>query len=98
MSQAIITFPKTKRYTLGQKLDSLSLEIFELIFKISLYPKEQKIEILINISSKIDLLKILLRLAHDNKSLSTKSYLSLQESLQEIGKMAGGWLRYFKSS
>lgn len=79
-------------------MDNLTLEIFELISQIPLYPKEQKMEILIKMSSKIDLLKILLRLANVNKSLSTKSYLSLQESLQEIGKMAGGWLRYFKSS
>lgn len=98
LSHQIISFPKTKRYSLGQKLDSFTLEIFELISQIPLYPKEQKIELLIKISSKIDLLKILLRLSHDNKSLSIKSYLFLQEQLQEIGKMAGGWLKYFKSS
>lgn len=91
-------FPKSDRYTLGGKLDSITLEIFELISQVPLYPKEQKIDILIQMSSKIDLLKILFRMACDNKSLSIKSYLSLQESLQEIGKMAGGWLRYFKSS
>lgn len=90
--------PKTDRYSLGQKLDYISLEIFELISQIPLYPKDQKQEILIKISSKIDLLKILLRLAHENKSINIKSYLSLQENLQEIGKMAGGWLRYFKNS
>lgn len=98
MSYQITTFPKTKRYTLGQKLDNLTLDIFELISQVSIRPKEQKMEILMKMSSKIDLLKILLRLAHDNKSLNTNSYLSLQEQLQEIGKMAGGWLRYFKNS
>ncbi len=83
---------------MGQKLDKISLEIFELISQIPLFPKEQKIEILIKISSKIDLLKILLRLANENKDLNIKSYLFLQEQLQEIGKMAGGWLKYFKNS
>lgn len=91
-------FPKRDRYSLGQRLDNISLEIFEQIFKISISPKEQKIEILINMSSKIDLLKVLLRLSSDNKSLDTKSYLLLQQKLQEIGKMAGGWLKYFKNS
>lgn len=98
MSHQITTFPKTNRYSLGQKLDTITLEIFELLFRIPLYQKEQKIEILTNMSSKIDLLKIILRLSHDNKSLTTKAYLSLQEQLQEIGKMAGGWLRYLKNS
>lgn len=91
-------FPKTRRYTLGQKIDQITLDIFELIFKINISAKDQKSEILQNISSKIDLLKILIRLAHDNKDLNIASYLILQESLQEIGKMAGGWLRYLRNS
>ena len=91
-------FPKTRRYTLGQKIDQITLDIFELIFKVNTSAKAQKLEILQNISNKIDLLKILIRLARDNKDLSTTSYLALQESLQEIGKMAGGWLRYLRNS
>ena len=95
---ALNLFPKRDRYSLGQKLDNIVLEIFEQISKISLVSKEQKIETLQSISTKLDLLKILLRFSHDNKSLNTKTYLSLEEQLQEIGKMAGGWLRYFKNS
>jgi len=83
---------------LGQKLENITLETFELISQVTLYPKEQKIEILIKLSSKIDLLKVLLRLSYDNKDLSQQTYLSLQEQLQEIGKMTGGWLKYFKNS
>jgi len=70
----------------------------EMVTKVSLLSKQEKLETLQTISSKIDLLKILLRLANENKSMSIKPYLSLEESLQEIGKMAGGWLRYFKNS
>lgn len=91
-------FPKTRRYTLGQKIDQITLDIFELIFKTNVSAKDQKTEIMQNVSSKIDLLKILIRLAYDNKDLKTASYLNLQENLQEIGRMAGGWLRYLKNS
>jgi len=38
-------------------------------------------------------LKILIRLAEDIKALPTKKYLYLEELLQEIGKMLGGWIR-----
>lgn len=98
MSQILATFPKAKRYTLGQKLDQTALDILEFIFKINTSAKEQRLETLKTISSKVDLLKVLIRLAHDDKTLNTKSYLILQERLQEIGKMIGGWTRYLKNS
>lgn len=93
---AIATFPKTKRYTLGQKLDNITLEIFELLFSVT--NSNNKTETLSKISNKIDLLKILLRLAKDTQGLTNKSYLELQEMLQEIGKMLGGWIRATKQS
>ena len=96
MTLAITTFPKTKRYTLGQKLDNITLEIFELLFSVP--NSDNKIETLYKISNKIDLLKILLRLAKDTLALTNKSYLELSEMLQEIGKMLGGWIRATKQS
>lgn len=96
MSHTIISFPKTKRYTLGQKLDNLTLEIFELLFAFPL--SVNKAETLQRISVKVDLLKILLRLAKDNQSLTEKKYLELQSILQEIGKMLGGWIKFTKQN
>ena len=93
---AIATFPKTKRYTLGQKLDNTTLDIFELLFSVP--NSNNKTETLYKISNKIDLLKILLRLAKDTQGLTNKSYLELSEMLQEIGKMLGGWIRATKQS
>ena len=83
---------------MGLKIDNITLEIFELLFKVSLVSRTQRLEILRNVSSKLDLLKILLRLANDNKDINTKTYLNLQQNLQEIGKMTGGWIRYIKNS
>src|SRR3989344_8858203 len=96
LTLAIATFPKTKRYTLGQKLDNINLEIFELL--ISIPNSNNKIETLYKIRNKIDLLKILLRLAKDTLALTNKNYLELQEMLHEIGKMLGGWIRATKQN
>lgn len=96
LTHAVITFPKTKRYTLGQKIDNLTLEIFELLFSTPLH--HNKIDILHKISVKLDLLKILVRLAKDTQTLSDKSYIELQLLLQEIGKMLGGWIRANKQN
>ena len=95
LSQTISAFPKTKRYSLGQKLDSLTLKILELL--LSVPAKKDKIPTLGKISVKLDLLKILVRIAKDTQALTNKNYLGLQTRLNEIGKMLGGWIRASKN-
>lgn len=41
----------------------------------------------------LDMLKVLVRLAKDNKALYPNQYLILEERLQEIGRMLGGWIK-----
>ena|SRR3989344_1798725 len=96
LSARIPTFPKTKRYTLGQKLENVTLDIFELL--IAIPNAKDKIELLWQISIKVDLLKILLRFAKDGQALKDKNYIELQASLQEVGKMLGGWIRSAKQN
>jgi hypothetical protein len=42
-------------------------------------------------SAKLDLLRLLFRLAKDCKCLANKDYLALESSLHEAGRMLGGW-------
>ena len=88
-------FPKRQKYTLGQQLDSLTLEFLELLL---LAGREQaeKLTVLERADSKLEVLKILLRLARDTQSLDGKKYIHLESYLQEIGKMLGGWLKHAK--
>jgi len=89
-------FPKNSRYTLGAKIDSLFLEVIELIIKASYSSKAEKFISLANGSFKLDLLKFFLQVAWDVKSLDNKKYILLSEKLDEIGKMLGGWIRSIK--
>ena len=84
------------RYSLGLKLDATALEIFELLLIAGNTTSIQKIVALEKASSKLDLLKLLLRLAKDTQSLDNKKYLHLQSFLQEIGRMLGGWIKATK--
>lgn len=54
-------------------------------------PRERKLPSIEQAIVSVDLLKILLRLAKDVGALDTKKYMQLQELLQEIGRMLGGW-------
>ncbi len=96
LTQAVNSFPKTKRYTLGQKLDNITLDAFEFLFEIPF--SSNKTLTLQQISIKVDLLKVLLRCSKDNQSITDKKYLELQTILQEIGKMLGGWIRSTKQN
>lgn len=91
--QYIQLFPKKDKYTLGQKIDNLTLETLELVFLAVNLSREEKYKTLQKASLKIDLLKILVRLAKEVRALDNKKYIQLQQELQEIGRMIGGWIR-----
>jgi len=91
--QFLIIFPKGKRYTLGQKIDQNLLEIIELIITAGYLPQEQKLPVLQKVSIKLDLVKILLRLANETKCMDNNKYQQIIPNILEIGKMLGGWIK-----
>ena len=89
-------FPKKDRYSLGQKIDTLTLTIFEQVIAAGMASRDKKLVILERAIVSLDLLKILLRLAKDIQALDNKKYLQLEQALQEIGRMLGGWRKSLK--
>ena len=81
---------------MGRKIENLILDSLELIFSAATAETEEKRKLLKKASLNVDLLKILIRLCKEVKVLDDKKYLKLQEELQEIGKMTGGWLKSIK--
>jgi len=92
----LAVFPKSSRYTLGIKIDSLFLEVIELIIKASYSDKLEKFISLKNASVKLDLLKFFLQITWEIKSLDNKKYILISEKMNEIGKMLGGWIKALK--
>lgn len=90
-------FPKDQRYTLGTKIDSLFIEVLELLYIASRLSREQKLPALKKASLKLDVLKFFLHVAWESKALDTKKYITLSEQLVEIGRMIGGWEKYTAS-
>jgi len=86
-------FPKTSRYTLGEKIDSLFIDTTELVFIASNLYKSQKIPHVQKAVVKLDLLKFFLQISWEIKALDNKKFIFLSEKLNEVGKMLGGWLR-----
>jgi four helix bundle protein len=90
--------PKQDRYNLGTRIENSFLCAFENIISAENLSGTEKLQSLRTAHTKIEILKVHLRLANDQKIIILKDYLSLEEALQEIGKMLGGWIRYIKSN
>lgn len=91
--KCLILFPKQEKYTLGQKIENTTLEILEFTLSATYLPKYKKTEIIKKASDKNDLLKYLVRLSYETKSINDKRYLTLETKAVEIGRMIGGWIK-----
>ena len=86
-----IILPQVNRYTLGNKIDKLFIEIIEDTSAASFLPKEEKLLDVKKSIRKLDTLKILLMVLWETKSITNKKYIEISSLLDEIGKMLGGW-------
>jgi hypothetical protein len=88
--------PKIHKYTLGQRIDSLFIEVIEAISAASFTKSEDK-KHYINIAiRKVDTLKVLLMILWETKSIDNKKYLIMSVKIEDIGKMLGGWLNHLQ--
>jgi len=85
--------PKFTRYSLGEKITGLFIELAELIFIAGFAAKENKAAIIKKASLKLDLLKFFLQTAWELRAIDNKKFAELAEPLVEIGRMLGGWQR-----
>ena len=85
--------PKAKRYTLWQLCEQEVLKLLKDLIGTSHQMGDKRVQALLIMSQRVDLLKVFFRLCKDTKTLNEKNYLSVESLLQEIGKMVGGWLK-----
>ena len=85
-------FPKRQQYILGQRIEDLVTEFLALIIEAN--EKERKLESLGKASVVLNKLRVFVRLAKDLNFLAFKEYKILEEMIDEIGKMLGGWIKF----
>ncbi len=85
--------PKAERFTIYEQCERTLLDIIEHLFEVGQRKGVDKAAILEKVSVKLNLLRFLIRLMKETKSLDTKKYIVLQEMIDEIGRMLGGWIR-----
>ncbi len=58
-----------------------------------LTPAKRRRQVLRCINLRLGQLRILWRLCHDRRYISTQQYKHLSQLIDETGRMVGGWLR-----
>lgn len=83
--------PKSQKYSLGNRIDTLFIESIEATVTAAFLPRGEKMPYVRLAIRKTDTIKILLQVLWETKSLDTKKFVALSEKLEEIGKQLGGW-------
>lgn len=87
----LLHFPKTSRYTLGAKIDTLFLASIEQLFIAAHSKPDKKLPHLKVAISNLDLLKFFLQVAWEIKTINNKRFIAISKNLLKIGRMLGGW-------
>lgn len=91
-AQFLKTIPKDHRYTLGQRIDTLFIELIEFTYQASQTETKDRLPYLNIAVRKINTLNLLILTAWEINCLCDNKYLALSSPLNESAKMLGGWL------
>ena len=84
-------FPKRVRFTFANRIDNLALDVVEDLVE-ARYAR-RRADRLKQINLKLERVRVLLRICHDLKYLPHGSYEFAMRSLDEVGRMVGGWIK-----
>lgn len=82
-----------ERYSLWSRVEATALQMLEGFVHVGYLPLEQRAQRLAGLAAEVDMLRMFIRLAVDIKVLQLKKVVPLQERLDEIGRMLGGWIK-----
>ena len=89
--EKLSSLPKNHRFTLGEKIQNSLLDLLILLSD-AIYSKEKR-KLLNEANKELEKLRILSRLLKDLKLLPIDNYRFVSSSIEEIGKMLGGWMK-----
>ena len=87
--ERVENFPKNQRFIFGQRLADRALGVLELLVEAAYSPR--KAALLAKANRELEVLRWLVRMATDRKLLTPRQYEYCCMSLNECGRMVGGW-------
>jgi len=86
-------FPRPQRATLAAKLDGFALDALEVAVEARFCTRARRAELLGRLNLKLEMLRCFWRIALDRGFICTRQAVFVNGRIDEIGRMAGGWLR-----
>lgn len=88
-------FPKSEKFSLAADIKESIYDTIRYILRANkIYGNMGKrLDLLNRIDAEIQLQKVFVRIAHGNRYISNKNYLSWSVKLDEIGRILGGWIK-----
>ena len=91
------SFPKSHRFTFGERMDNLALDCIELCLEAIYLPSKRKREPPQRLNLQLEKLRIFWRMACDRKWISLQQLAFVIGKIDEIGRMVGGWIKSLPS-
>jgi len=84
-------FPKKARFTFSDRINNLALNIVEELVEARY--TTHRTGILIRANINLEKLRVLMRISYELRFISFKNYEHAMYSMNEVGKMLGGWMK-----
>ena len=84
-------FPRNHRFVLGERIECNLYNLLETLIRAKYTKNRQRL--LEDANLALEILRFQMRLAKDLQCLKVESYGFAARSIDEIGRLVGGWLR-----
>ena len=84
-------FPRNHRFVLGERIERNLYNLLETLIRAKYTKNRQRL--LEDANLTLEILRFQMRLAKDLQCLKVESYGFAAKSIDEIGRLVGGWLR-----
>ena len=87
-------FPRLRRYTLGERIETLLLQVLERLLEAAYSSGRDKMRALQRASQHLNVVRHLWRLSHELKAVPPRTHAHGAERLVQLGRQLGGWQRH----
>ena len=86
--------PRLRRYTLGERIETLLLQVLERLLEAAYSSGRDKTRALQRASQHLNVVRHLWRLSHELKAVPPRAHAHGAERLVQLGRQLGGWQRH----
>lgn len=90
----ILKFPEKENFTLVQDIKNVTYEgLYNIIYAQKEYNKRSRLAYLNKLDANLKMLKVLTRVAHKKKYITSKNYLAWSKKIANLSNLMAGWIR-----